>query len=194
MKSPTALSCADFIRDMDEIARNFEQLKTLAPQLEAAAQSLTRAAAGRKKILLCGNGGSAADAQHLAAELTGRYERERQPYPAIALTVDSSALTAIGNDYGFAEVFARQVRAYGTAGDVLIALSTSGRSVNVIAALKAARELGMVTIGLTGAEGRDMTELCDHLLAAPARRTNRIQEMHIALGHMLCGAIEASLD
>ncbi|MCX8500855.1 MAG: SIS domain-containing protein [Alphaproteobacteria bacterium] len=194
MNQTLALTSADFIRDMEEIARNFEQLKSQAPRLEAAAAALTEAAGQRKKILLCGNGGSAADAQHLAAELTGRYERERQPYPALALTVDSSALTAIGNDYGFAEVFARQVRAYGSAGDVLIALSTSGRSGNVIAALKAARELQMVTIGFTGAEGREMALLCDHLLMAPARRTNRIQEMHIAMGHMLCGAIEAGLD
>ena len=185
---------ADFIRDMAEIADNFNALKKLAPQLAGAAEAMIAATAGRHKILLCGNGGSAADAQHLAAELTGRYERERQPYPAIALTVDSSALTAIGNDYGFVEIFARQVKAYGSAGDILIAISTSGRSPNVVAALKAARDLKMTTIGFTGAEGRDMTELCDHLLAVPATRTNRIQEMHIALGHMLCGAIESHLD
>ncbi|MDI9409170.1 MAG: SIS domain-containing protein, partial [Candidatus Pacebacteria bacterium] len=119
---------------MAEIAANFTALQKLAPQVTAAAAALQTAAASRQKILLCGNGGSAADAQHLAAELTGRYERERQPYPAIALTVDSSALTAIGNDYGFTEIFARQVRAYGSAGDVLIAISTSGRSANVVAA------------------------------------------------------------
>ena len=189
-----SVTSGDFIRDMEEIAGNFTALQSLAPKIEAAAQTLISACQKRHKILLCGNGGSAADAQHLAAELTGRYERERQPYPAIALTVDSSALTAIGNDYGFVEIFARQVKAYGSDGDILIAISTSGRSPNVVAALKAARALKMITIGFTGAEGRDMTELCDHLLAVPASRTNRVQEMHIAIGHMLCGAIETFLD
>jgi D-sedoheptulose 7-phosphate isomerase len=160
----------------------------------ARVAEVTAAALGSgRKLLLCGNGGSAADAQHWAAELVGRFLRDRPPLPAIALTTDSSALTCIGNDYGFEQVFARQVTALGQGGDVLFALSTSGNSANVLAALEVARGRGLVCVGFTGAREGRMDALCDLLLRVPSTETARIQEGHEALGHALCGAIEARL-
>jgi D-sedoheptulose 7-phosphate isomerase len=156
---------------------------------EAAVVSLR--AGGR--LLFCGNGGSAADAQHLAAEFTGRFLREREPWDAIALHANTSALSAVGNDYGFDQVFAREVRAHGRKGDVLICISTSGNSPNVLAALNAARKKGMTNIGLTGKDGGKMAECCDILLAVPSRNTPRIQEMHILLGHIFCQLVEEDL-
>jgi D-sedoheptulose 7-phosphate isomerase len=146
--------------------------------------------AANGKILVCGNGGSAADAQHFAGEMVGRFMLERPALPAIALTVDSSVLTAVGNDYGYAEVFARQVEALGRAGDVLLALSTSGNSPNVLRALAAAREAGMATVGLTGRGGGKMAALCDRLLAVPHDLTPLVQEIHGACGHLLCRLVE----
>jgi D-sedoheptulose 7-phosphate isomerase len=140
-----------------------------------------------------GNGGSAADAQHLATELTVRYKSDRAAIAAIALTTDSSALTAAGNDLGFERVFARQIEALGKPGDVAIAISTSGKSANIIAALKQARTMRIVTAAFGGKGGGDMTGLADHLLIVPSDTTARIQEMHIVLGQMLCGAIETEL-
>jgi D-sedoheptulose 7-phosphate isomerase len=148
---------------------------------------------GGGKILLFGNGGSAADAQHLATELTVRYVRDRDPIAALALTTDSSALTAIGNDLGFDELFARQLRALGRPGDVALGISTSGRSRNVINALQAARAGGLVPAALSGGDGGDLKGLADPLLVVPSRTTARIQEMHITLGQMLCGALERGL-
>jgi D-sedoheptulose 7-phosphate isomerase len=145
------------------------------------------------KVLFIGNGGSAADAQHLATELTVRYKRDRAPIAAIALTTDTSTLTAAGNDFGFDQIFARQVAALGRPGDVLIALSTSGNSPNVLAALRQAKAMGMITIGFSGRTGGDMSMLLDHALLVPSETTARIQEMHILLGHMLCGALEIEL-
>jgi D-sedoheptulose 7-phosphate isomerase len=145
------------------------------------------------KLLFLGNGGSAANAQHLATELTIRYKRNRAAMAAIALTTDSSALTAAGNDLGFAQIFARQIEALGKAGDVVVAISTSGKSPNVIAALKQSRPMRLVTIAFTGKGGRDLRPLCDHLLLVPSATTARIQEMHITLGQMLCGALEGEL-
>jgi D-sedoheptulose 7-phosphate isomerase len=145
------------------------------------------------KILLFGNGGSAADAQHLATELVVRYKTDRAPMAALALTTDTSALTAGANDMGFEQVFARQVRALGRPGDVAVAISTSGRSANIIEALRAAHEHGLTATGMTGGDGGDMVELADPLLIVPSRDTARIQEMHILLGHMLCGALELGL-
>ncbi len=142
------------------------------------------------KILLCGNGGSAADCQHLAAEFTNRFVLERPPLPALALTTDTSALTAIGNDYGFEQVFEKQLRALGHQGDVLIVLSTSGNSPNIIKAIQAARELGIIVIGLTGKGGGAMKPLCDHLLEVQDEHTPLIQEIHIAVGHMLCRLVD----
>ena len=145
-----------------------------------------------KKVLLCGNGGSAADAQHIAAEFVGRYEKERRAYPSIALTTDTSALTAIANDYGFERVFARQVEGLAADGDVLIAISTSGNSPNILAAIEKAQELGCVVIGLTGRAGGKMRELCDVLVAVPSERTARIQEAHITIGHLWCEFVDAA--
>ena len=145
------------------------------------------------KILFFGNGGSAADAQHLATELVVRFERDRAALAAIALTTDSSALTAIGNDLGFEALFARQVEALGRAGDLAIGLSTSGRSPNVIAGLRAARAGGLAAAALTGGDGGDLVGLADPLLIVPSRETARIQEMHITIGHALCAALEAAL-
>ncbi|MFO0996845.1 MAG: D-sedoheptulose 7-phosphate isomerase [Alphaproteobacteria bacterium] len=146
-----------------------------------------------RKILFFGNGGSAADSQHLAAELAVRYKRDRVPIAAIALTTDSSVLTAAGNDLGFDQLFERQVRALGQSGDVAIGISTSGRSPNVIRALKAAREMGMTAAAFSGGEGGSLRGLADPLLLVPSTVTARIQEMHITIGQMLCGAIESEL-
>jgi D-sedoheptulose 7-phosphate isomerase len=145
------------------------------------------------KIMLFGNGGSASDAQHLATELTIRYKSNRAAIAAIALTTDTSALTACGNDLGFDRIFARQIEALGKPGDVAIAISTSGKSPNIIAALKQARAMKLVTAGFGGKGGGDMAGLTDHLLVVPSDTTARIQEMHIMLGHMLCGALEIEL-
>ena len=145
------------------------------------------------KVLLCGNGGSAADAAHLAAEFVGRFQMERPSLPAIALGENSSTITAVGNDYAFDEVFARQVRGLGAAGDVLLAFSTSGGSPNVIAAVDAARERGITTVGITGSPGGTVAELADVALRMPSDVTARIQEAYMALGHALCELVETAL-
>ena len=145
------------------------------------------------KLMFFGNGGSAADAQHLATELTIRYKTDRAAIAAIALTTDTSALTAAGNDFGFDKIFARQIEALGRPGDVAIAISTSGKSPNITAALRQARAMKLVTAALGGKGGGDLPGLADHLLVVPSNTTARIQEMHITLGQMLCGAIEIEL-
>ncbi|TVQ83205.1 MAG: SIS domain-containing protein [Micavibrio sp.] len=145
------------------------------------------------KIMFFGNGGSAADSQHLATELTARYKKDRKAIAAIALTTDTSALTAIGNDFGFEDLFSRQIEALGRAGDLVIGISTSGNSPNVLKALHLARETGITTVGFTGGTGGKMPECCDILLNVPSATTARIQEMHITLGQMLCGALEQAL-
>jgi D-sedoheptulose 7-phosphate isomerase len=142
------------------------------------------------KILLAGNGGSAADAQHIAGEFVSRFAFDRPGLPAIALTTDSSILTAIGNDYGYEKLFARQVQALGQKGDVFIAYSTSGKSPNILFALQEARARGLVCVGLTGNLGGPMSEICDHLLEVPSPDTPKIQEGHLVLGHILCGLVE----
>lgn len=144
------------------------------------------------KILIAGNGGSAADAQHIAAEFLSRFELDRTPLPAIALSTDTSVLTAIGNDFGFEHIFARQVRALGRKGDAFIGISTSGRSPNVLAALRAARATGVTTIGFTGTAG-DMRPLCDLVLAAPSTEAALIQQIHITAAHAICGMVERGL-
>jgi D-sedoheptulose 7-phosphate isomerase len=148
---------------------------------------------GGGKVLLFGNGGSAGDAQHLATELTIRYNRDREPIAAIALTTDTSALTAAGNDLGFDQVFARQIRALGGPGDLALGISTSGRSPNVIRALETARDMGLVAAALSGKDGGELVGLADPLLIVPSTTTARIQEMHITLGQMFCGALERAL-
>ena len=166
---------------------------TLAEPVWAAARTVTTALADGHKVLICGNGGSAAESQHFAAELTGRFKREREAWPVIALTVDTSALTAIGNDYGFDRVFARQVEAYGRKGDALIVMSTSGRSPNVVAAVEAARARGVQVVALTGADAGPLGTGADVVLAVPESDTARVQEVHLTLLHVMCDDIERAL-
>jgi D-sedoheptulose 7-phosphate isomerase len=147
----------------------------------------------KHKILFAGNGGSAADSQHLAAELVSRLRYDRPGLAAIALSTDTSALTAIGNDYGYESVFARQIESIGQNGDVFFAISTSGRSANILKALQAARQGGLITIGFTGLSGGDMAPLCDYLLKVPSSETPKIQECHIMLGHIICALIEETI-
>jgi D-sedoheptulose 7-phosphate isomerase len=164
-------------------------LATMAASAEACIASLR--AGG--KILLAGNGGSAADAQHIAGELVSRFAFDRPGLPAIALTTDTSILTAIGNDYGYEELFARQIQANSKEGDVFIGYSTSGRSGNILRAFEEARKRGLVCIGLTGNRGGPMKQLCNHLFEVPSHDTPKIQEGHLVLGHILCGLIESAL-
>jgi len=163
----------------------------LPGQVAGVADLVSAALEGGGKVLLCGNGGSAADAQHLAAELQGRLRRERRGLAALALTVNPSTLTAVSNDYGYEMVFARQVEALGRPGDVLVGISTSGASANVVKALKVARSAGMSTVGLMGERGGPMCEHCDHVIMAPSADTQRIQEIHIAVGHAICELVES---
>jgi D-sedoheptulose 7-phosphate isomerase len=165
----------------------------LRAAIYAIAGVITRAFRNGAKLLIAGNGGSAADAQHIAGELLSRFSCDRDPLPAIALTTDTSVLTAIGNDYGFDRAFERQVRGLGRPGDVFLALSTSGSSPNVLCALKAARDIGMTTIGFTGDGHRDMSAYCDHCLAVPSGETPLIQQIHIVAAHAICGLVERDL-
>ena len=184
---------ARVISAFEEIARNFQALGKQAEAVEDVARTVADALRAGGKVMFCGNGGSAADAQHLAAEFLGRYLIERNPLPALALNVNTSTLTAIGNDYGFDDVFARQVKGVGRRGDVLVAISTSGNSRNILRALAQARELGIATVGLTGESGGKMRPLCDQCICVPSPQTPRIQEMHIAIGHMICELVEEAL-
>jgi D-sedoheptulose 7-phosphate isomerase len=168
-------------------------LETCLPAMTVAADALIAAYRNGRKALFFGNGGSAADAQHLAAEFLGRYLRERRPLPAAALVGNASALTAIANDYGYEQVFARQIQALAVAGDVAVGISTSGNSQSVIEGLKAARQMGAYTIGLTGANGGRLREFVDVLIAAPSSETPRVQECHILVGHALCDAVEQAV-
>ena len=158
-----------------------------------AAEALARTLAEGGKLLCFGNGGSAADAQHLAAELVNRFQLERPPLPALALTTDSSILTAIGNDYHFDEVFVKQIKALGREGDLALGISTSGRSANVLKALAAARGRGIFTVGLTGRDGGEMEHLCEVLIQAPSGDTPRIQEVHALVIHLLCQLVDYKL-
>lgn len=167
--------------------------KHLLAQIKQACDVLVNAYQQGHKALLAGNGGSAADAQHIAAELVSRFNFDRPGLPAIAMTTDTSILTAVSNDYGYNYLFARQIEAHGQPGDVFIGISTSGNSTNVLQALQTARENGLATIGLTGAGGGQMAGLCDFCLRAPAKDTPRIQECHILIGHILCHAVEETL-
>jgi D-sedoheptulose 7-phosphate isomerase len=167
--------------------------ETLLARVEAAAEECIHAMKRGNKVLLAGNGGSAADAQHIAGEFVSRFAFDRPGLPAIALTTDTSIMTAIGNDYGYEKLFARQMQAHAQKGDVFIAYSTSGKSPNVIAALLEAKNRGVVCIGMTGNRGGSMKELCDHYLEVPSADTPKIQEGHAVLGHVLCGLVERAL-
>lgn len=159
----------------------------------AIAAAVTKSFQAGGKLMLAGNGGSAADAQHLAGEFLSRFTVDRRPLPAVALTTDTSVLTAVGNDYGFERLFERQVRGLGRPGDVLLAISTSGRSPNVLAALRAAKDMGVVTVGFTGAGANEMRDLCAICLGAPSAETPIIQQIHIVAGHIICGLVEREL-
>lgn len=182
-----------FQTNLAEHLQLFQQLSSLTPEVNDAGRRIASALAQGGKLMLCDNGGSAADAQHIASELTGRFIQERRPLAGIALTTDSSALTCIGNDYAFDEVFARQLRALGRAGDVLIGISTSGNSANVVKAVQAAHEMGITVIGLLGRDGGALKPLSDVAIVVPSKVTARIQEAHILIGHTLCGLIEHEL-
>jgi len=167
--------------------------EALLARLEAAARGCIDCLMSGKKILLAGNGGSAADAQHMSGEFVCRFAFDRPGLPAIALTTDTSILTAIGNDYGYESVFARLVQVYGRRGDVFIAYSTSGKSPNILSALEVAREHGLICIGMSGNQGGPMESLCQHYLNVPSLDTPKIQEGHAVLGHILCGLVEKAL-
>jgi D-sedoheptulose 7-phosphate isomerase len=165
-------------------------IATRLEEIEGAGSLICAALSRGNKILLCGNGGSAADAQHIAAELVGCYEKQRRSWPAIALTTDTSALTALSNDYGYEEVFARQVAGLGRPGDVLVAISTSGKSPSVLKAAQKARELHCQIIALTGAGAEPLASLCDLAVVVPSGRTSRVQEAHITIGHLWCEMVD----
>lgn len=182
-------------RSLREHQEVIEALSSTGMQaIHQCAQEMFRALTNGQKILLCGNGGSAADAQHIAAELVGRYESERRALPAIALTTDTSALTAVSNDYGFENVFSRQVAGLARPGDVLVGISTSGNSPNILSAVMTARRIGCRIVGLTGASGKRLACLCDAAVLVPSTRTARIQEAHIAIGHIWCEMVDKWLD
>lgn len=185
---------AEYFRLSCETLARASEDATLRTVIHAIADTITAAFRAGHKLLIAGNGGSAADAQHIAGEFLSRLNFDRNPLPAIALTTDSSVLTAIGNDYGFELLFERQVRGIGQKGDVFIAISTSGRSPNIVAALKAARAAGLTTIGFTGtAANGAMQPYCDHCLAAPSAETPQIQQIHIVAAHAICGLVERNL-
>jgi D-sedoheptulose 7-phosphate isomerase len=183
-----------FIRNLQEHNALLATLHSLDDAVQQAGQLAAQTLIQGGKIMFCGNGGSAADSQHLAAELTGRFIEDRRPLSAIALSTDTSALTCIGNDYSFDEVFARQVAGLGRAGDLLLGISTSGNSRNVIRAVEEAQKLGVQTLGLLGRDGGQLRGLCTHSIVVPSAVTARIQECHILIGHTLCGLIEQELE
>ena len=182
-----------FSRNLTEHLAMCQHLAALDAHVDQAINACVYSLRGGGKLMLCGNGGSAADSQHLAAEFTGRFIKDRPPIAAIALSTDTSALTCIANDYSFEAIFARQVQAIGKPGDCLIAISTSGNSGNVLAAVAAAKALGITCIGLLGREGGKLKAECDIAIVVPSQVTARIQEAHILIGHSLCGAVEQQL-
>lgn len=182
-----------FYKNLKSHKETLEKLDILSEKIALAGDLILQTIAAEKKVMFCGNGGSAADAQHLAAEFTGRYLKTRNPMAAIALHCDTSALTAIANDFSFNDIYLRQVKALGKQGDLLIGISTSGNSQNVLNAMLAAHETGMKTIAMTGESGGKMAELADVLLNVPSTFTPRIQEMHILIGHTLCEIAEKNI-
>lgn len=175
---------------IEQVADNFKKLKDFAPDIQNITNAWIEALANGNKIIFCGNGGSAADSQHLSAELMGRYKFDRNPMPSMSLTTDTSALTAIGNDYGYEKVFSRPLKGIGNKGDVLVGISTSGNSKNILDAFNVAKEMGIKTISFTGQKGGEMRTKADIAFCVPSDITNNIQEMHIACGHIVCGLVE----
>lgn len=192
MGEPEDMVAGHFRRSCQALVRAAAD-RRMQEAIVAIAGTITRAFRDGGKLMLAGNGGSAADAQHIAGEFLSRLNCDRHPLPAIALVGDAAVMTAIGNDYGFAQTFARQVRGLGRPADVLIAISTSGRSQNVLEALAAARKIGMTTIGFTGEGEREMDVYCDHCLKAPSGETPLIQQIHIVAAHAICGLVEHRL-
>jgi D-sedoheptulose 7-phosphate isomerase len=182
-----------FQHNLDAHLACFGALREIEAPVQAAGERIAASLRRGGKLMLCGNGGSAADSQHIAAELTGRFIADRPPLAAIALSTDTSALTCIANDYSFEDVFARQVEALGRPGDCLLGISTSGNSPNVVRAVEKARSCGIFTVGLLGRDGGQLRALCDLPIVVPDRSTARIQEAHIFVGHTLCGLIEQAL-
>ncbi|AJP74810.1 D-sedoheptulose-7-phosphate isomerase [Sphingomonas hengshuiensis] len=182
-----------FLANLAEHREVFARLDALSTIVAEASGAATASLRAGNKVMFCGNGGSAADSQHLAAELTGRFIKDRPPLAGLALNTDSSALTCIGNDYSFADVFVRQVRGLGRTGDCLVGISTSGNSANVLRAFEAAREMGITTIGFLGRDGGQIKALSDYAIIVPSDVTARIQEAHILIGHTLCGLVEQQL-
>jgi len=193
MADPRAHAVTEYFRRSREVIERTAADPRFVATVVAIAVRIAQTLRDGGKILLAGNGGSAADAQHIAAEMVGRFAADRAPLAAVALTTDTSALTAIGNDYGFEHIFSRQLRALGRKGDVFIAISTSGRSPNIVAALRAAREHGIVTVGMTGAKGTPLASLCDLLLVVPSEETAQIQQVHITAAHAICSLVEREL-
>jgi D-sedoheptulose 7-phosphate isomerase len=187
------MSSALFQSALDGHVALFARMHALQPAVERVAAHLAASLKADGKVMLCGNGGSAADSQHIAAELSGRFVDDRRPLAGLALSTDSSALTCIGNDYGFDAVFERQVRGLGRAGDSLVLISTSGKSPNLLRAAEAARSLGITTFGLLGRDGGPLLTLCDDAVMVPDNVTARIQEAHIFVGHCWCALIEQAL-
>jgi D-sedoheptulose 7-phosphate isomerase len=181
------------LRNSIDVKMKILESGEILASIEQAAKIMIDAFKSGKKVLICGNGGSAADAQHIAAELTGKFYKDREPLYAEALHVNTSYLTAVANDYSFDEVFSRQVKSKGRTDDILIAISTSGSSENIIRAAKAAREIGMKVIGLTGETGGALKSYCNICICVPSKDTPRIQEAHITIGHIICEIVEAEL-
>lgn len=175
------------------VSENFVKLENQSSEICLAVDSIVSSIKSGNKIIFCGNGGSASDAQHLATELIGRYKNDRDPLPAIAITTDTSALTAIGNDYGFENIFSRQITGIGKSGDILVAISTSGKSSNIIKAASAASVMGIKVIGLTGQNKSEFSKICDLCIFAQSDKTNHIQEMHIAIGQLICELVEKKI-
>jgi len=182
-----------FLQNLNQHLELFKNLHQIEPQMNKVIDACTNSIKHGGKIMFCGNGGSAADSQHLAAEFTGRYSKDRKPLAGLALSTDTSALTCIGNDYTFDDIFVRQVLALGKTGDCLIGISTSGNSRNVINAINACPPLGITSIGLLGKGGGKLRDTCDLSVIIPSDVTARIQEAHIFIGHIICGAVELAL-
>jgi D-sedoheptulose 7-phosphate isomerase len=187
------MGITESINESIEIKKRILADTRLIEVIRDAATVCTEAFCDGNKVLFCGNGGSAADAQHLAAEFSGRFYYDRPSLPSEALHVNTSYLTAVANDYSFDEVYSRMLEGIGNEGDVLIGISTSGNSKNIIKAMEAAQELGMITIGMTGESGGQMKDLCDFLINVPSQDTPRIQESHIMIGHIICEIVESTL-
>ncbi|MBE0648765.1 MAG: D-sedoheptulose 7-phosphate isomerase [Bacteroidales bacterium] len=184
---------SESIKESIEVKQKILADKNMLDLIREVSLHCAEAFCNGNKVLFCGNGGSAADAQHLAAEFSGRFYYDRPPLPSEALHVNTSYLTAVANDYSYDEVYARSVRGSGKEGDVLIGISTSGNSTNIIKAFEVANELGMITIGLTGESGGKMKDHCDYLINVPSSDTPRIQESHIMIGHIICELVESTL-